>query len=370
MGAAKNLFNSRHNSTKNGTSDYGSINSGVIPGSSHAFSRRKNHSLYHNTSNAHHHQYHKGLESVATTPCEVADCSCNGEAAEHSKCSAAAASPYQNKDIVQEFKRKSKSSVSPISPYVSNAFPSTSSAAQQKGFDSKEITHLSSEMTAQPDNTSNSPKQQADSHSFTRNNFANSSGKVVKEKALLRLHLESHHQQNTVEAQDVPAATHGPPICLEKLLSPDSGILVQRDGDSQNVQCCDSDQVSLDIENAYEREADYNDEEICGKTDGDTVKPHPVTKPHKARALTPPPPLKPREHPRNSSPRPLLHDSCNISSQLSPTGKNGSNVTKAKVLQSQQLVGGERPKPKLTLPFVNINDMTIIENRTYDLADA
>ncbi len=366
--------NSRHNSSKNGTSDYGSINSNAVPGFSHASSRRKNHSLYHNTSNAHYH-HHKGLESVATTPpCGVADCNCNGDATEHSKSCAAAASPYQNKDIVQEFKRKSRSSVSQTSSYVSNDFPSTSSTAQQKGFDSKEITHLNSEMTAQPESTSNSPKQQATSHSLTRTNFANSSVKVVQEKALLRLHLESHHQQNTMEAQDMPEAVQGAPLCLEKLLSPDSGILVQHGGDSQNAHCCDSDHVSLDIENAYGGEADRNDEEIFNVTGGDRVKPHQVSTPHKARALTPPPPLKPRERPRNSSPRPLLHDSnyksSSICNQLSPTGKNGSNATKAKVPQSQQLVGGERPKPKLTLPFVNINDMTIIENRTYDLADA
>lgn len=363
MGAANSLFHSRHNSSKNGSIDYGSINSNVIPGSSHASSsRRKNHSLYHNTSNA--HQHHKGLESVATASCGVTDCNCNGDSAEHSKscAAAAAASPYQNKDVVKEFRRKSRSSVSPTSAYVSNAFPSTSAAAQQIGFDLKKNKHLTNETTAQPDNdnTSNSPKQQATSHSLTRSNFANSSGKVVTEKALLRLHLESQ-QETTMEAQDVLA--EGTPPCIPKLMSSESGRLDQSGANS------DSSPVSLDIANTYEEETD-DDEEVCGSTGGETVKLHPVTKPPKARALTPPPPLKPRERARNSSPMPTLPDSCYKSSQLSPTGKNGLNATKTKLSQNQQSVGEERPKPKLTLPFVNINDMTIIENRTYDLAGA
>jgi len=173
-------------------------------------------------------------------------------------------------------------------------------------------------------------------------NMLTSSNRIRREKGSQRLCLDFHtdNGKNSDKGQGI--------------LSPDSGILIQRGGELGTQ--CDSDQASLNEEidnnpggkhhndvddDNTSREADIHFNQCDAAGEG--------------------------ELPSASSQMRKKAQERNNSMRRSYRGRN-EVVTPSQ--QFSHAHAGTGKRPKLTLPFVNVNDMTIIENRAYGIRDS
>ncbi|CAL8089018.1 unnamed protein product [Orchesella dallaii] len=278
-------------------------------GTSHHHSRRKTRSVYHNA------RYKNTMPESPTASADEEDFLEDGQSC--------LSSSSQRKDRKFNDHQQRRKSFSLICTSLSNTGPFSTEFV---GHDS-----TTNEITS---NRETSITHQDGDNSSCIPNSSTSSHKVRREKVPQKLSLDFQGDRTNASEK-----VH------QGLLSPDSGILIQRGGELATQ--CDSDHGSS-IDEVDNNPGGQGDNDLaCGEESSSQLS--------KADGK-----VEEGELPSTSSNITKRSQERNSSTRKGYRGRRDAGPN------ARAEIG---KRPKLTLPFVNVNDMTIIENRSYDIRD-